>query len=68
MTPEKHVVLFSEGKKLKVLTQNKGVRFLLMSGKPLREPIAWGGPIVMNTDEELDLAFEELDNHTFIKK
>jgi len=38
-----------------------------MAGKPLREPIAWGGPIVMNTKEELDLAFKELDENTFIK-
>jgi len=36
-------------------------------GAPLKEPIAWGGPIVMNTKEELNLAFEELDNRTFIK-
>jgi quercetin 2,3-dioxygenase len=65
--PEKHVVLFDEGMKLKVKASEKGVRFLLMSGKPLREPIAWGGPIVMNTREELNLAFEELDRNTFIK-
>jgi redox-sensitive bicupin YhaK (pirin superfamily) len=48
-------------------TFEKGIRFLLMSGKPLREPIAWGGPIVMNTEKELELAFEELENDTFIK-
>ena len=40
---------------------------LLLSGKALDEPIAWGGPIVMNTREELDHAFEELNNGTFIK-
>lgn len=40
---------------------------MLFSGKPLREPIAWGGPIVMNTDEELDEAFRELRLGTFIK-
>lgn len=44
-----------------------GARFLLLAAKPLREPIAWGGPIVMNTREELQQAFEELDNNTFIK-
>ena len=66
--PEKHVVLFSEGDHFKAKTQSKTVRFLLMSGKPLKEPIAWGGPIVMNTREELRQAFEDLDNNTFIKK
>jgi quercetin 2,3-dioxygenase len=45
----------------------EGARFLLIAGKPLREPIAWGGPIVMNTDDELNEAFEELDNGKFIK-
>ncbi|NLA15456.1 MAG: pirin family protein [Bacteroidales bacterium] len=44
----------------------EGARFLLISGKPLHEPISWGGPIVMNTKEELDLAFQQLDNGTFI--
>jgi quercetin 2,3-dioxygenase len=45
----------------------KGARFLLIAGKPLKESVAWGGPIVMNTEEELDEAFRELDNNTFIK-
>ncbi|HEX8950754.1 MAG TPA: pirin-like C-terminal cupin domain-containing protein, partial [Polyangia bacterium] len=45
----------------------KPVRFLLVSGRPIGEPIAWQGPIVMNTDEELRVAFEELENETFIK-
>ena len=45
----------------------EGARFFLIAGRPLREPVAWGGPIVMNTDEELDLAFRELSNRTFIK-
>jgi redox-sensitive bicupin YhaK (pirin superfamily) len=65
--PERNVLLFSEGKKFMAKTFEKGIRFLLMSGKPLREPIAWGGPIVMNTEKELELAFEELENDTFIK-
>ena len=43
------------------------MRFLLISGKPLGEPIAWYGPIVMNTQEELRVAFDELDAGTFIK-
>lgn len=40
---------------------------MFFSGKPLREPVAWGGPIVMNSDEELELAFQELEAGTFIK-
>ncbi|MGO9666830.1 MAG: pirin-like C-terminal cupin domain-containing protein, partial [Polyangia bacterium] len=43
------------------------VRFLLISGKPIREPVAWYGPIVMNTQEELRLAYQELQNGTFVK-
>jgi redox-sensitive bicupin YhaK (pirin superfamily) len=66
--PEKHVVLFSEGNKFSLKASEHGIRFLLLSGKPLKEPIAWGGPIVMNTREELNLAFEELEKNTFIKK
>jgi hypothetical protein len=50
-----------------VSTANDAVRFLLISGKPLREPVAWQGPIVMNTQEELRIAFEEYQNGTFIK-
>ncbi|HLR35690.1 MAG TPA: pirin-like C-terminal cupin domain-containing protein, partial [Tissierellales bacterium] len=46
----------------------KGVRFLLLSGKPIKEPIAWGGPVVMNTKEELRTAFKQIDDGTFIKK
>jgi redox-sensitive bicupin YhaK (pirin superfamily) len=45
----------------------EGARFLLIAGEPLNEPVAWGGPIVMNTREELDTAFDELDHDTFIK-
>lgn len=45
----------------------KGARFVLLAAKPLKEPVAWGGPIVMNTNEELDRAFEELNNGSFIK-
>ena len=64
---EKHAVLFNEGDIFWVKASSRGIRFLLLSGKPLKEPIAWGGPIVMNTKEELDLAFKELDETTFIK-
>ena len=50
-----------------ILSGNQGARFVLLAASPLREPIAWGGPIVMNTNEELSEAFEEFDNGTFIK-
>lgn len=56
-----------ESDEIIVKSGNGGARFLLIAGKPLKEPVAWGGPIVMNTDEELDLAFRELNSHTFIK-
>ncbi len=64
----RNVALFAEGDALKVRTAEHTVRFLLISGKPLREPVAWGGPIVMNTREELEQAFDELDKGTFIRK
>lgn len=60
-------VLFGEGDTFAVQAAPEGMRFLLFAGRPLREPIAWGGPIVMNTQEELDQAFEELDAGTFIR-
>ncbi|MEO8373451.1 MAG: pirin-like C-terminal cupin domain-containing protein, partial [Candidatus Solibacter sp.] len=44
-----------------------GIRFLLVSGKPLEEPVAWYGPIVMNTQDQLRQAFEELDKGTFLQ-
>ena len=53
--------------KVEVRSGDQGARFILLAAKPLHEPIAWGGPIVMNTNEELDEAFKELDNGTFIK-
>jgi len=61
------LVLFDRGDQVVVSAGAEGVRFLLISGKPLEEPIAWGGPIVMNTREELQLAFDEYQNGTFIK-
>jgi len=60
-------VLFGAGDQVTVMTQGDPVRFLLISGKPIGEPIAWYGPIVMNTEEELKVAFEEYQNGTFIK-
>jgi redox-sensitive bicupin YhaK (pirin superfamily) len=61
------LVLFDDGDQVMVSTEGDPVRFLLISGKPIREPIAWYGPIVMNTNDELRIAFEEYDNGTFIK-
>lgn len=52
---------------VEVRSGNQGARFVLLAARPLQEPVAWGGPIVMNTNEELDQAFIELDNGTFIK-
>lgn len=65
--PAESLILFDEGDEVQITTTNSFVRFLLISGKPLREPIAWYGPIVMNTQEELRIAFEEYQNGTFIK-
>ena len=62
-----HLVLFEDGDSISVTCEDEGVRFLLISGRPLREPVAWYGPIVMNTQEELRLAFDELQKGTFIK-
>ena len=62
------VVLFERsGDTVQVRTTEQPVRFLLVSGKPLNEPVAWYGPIVMNTQEELRVAFEEYNNGTFVK-
>jgi redox-sensitive bicupin YhaK (pirin superfamily) len=63
-----NLILFDDGDSVAISTEEQGVRFLLMSGKPLHEPIAWYGPIVMNTREELRLAFEEYEKGTFIKQ
>ena len=68
LVDEKQAVLFSHDDKFWIKAADQDVRFMLVSAKPLKEPIAWGGPIVMNTKEELNLAFSELDNDTFIKK
>lgn len=61
------VCLYADGDHIAVTTAEEPVRFLLISGKPINEPVAWYGPIVMNSDEELQLAFEEYRNGTFIK-
>jgi redox-sensitive bicupin YhaK (pirin superfamily) len=71
-TPEgvdnRSLVLFDRGDEVTVQAGEDGMRFLLVSGKPLGEPVAWHGPIVMNTREELRQAFEELDRGTFLER
>ncbi|MDP2718716.1 MAG: pirin family protein [Dehalococcoidia bacterium] len=62
-----HLVLFGTGDEVTITTEDSPVRFLLISGKPIGEPVAWYGPIVMNTQDELRIAFEEYQNGTFIK-
>ena len=61
------LVLFDEGEQLTVSAGSEALRFLLVTGKPLNEPVAWRGPIVMNTEAELELAFREYREGTFIK-
>jgi redox-sensitive bicupin YhaK (pirin superfamily) len=62
------LVLFDSGDEIAVQASDEGIRFLLVSGRPIEEPVAWYGPIVMNTRDELDQAMRELRNGTFIKK
>ena len=61
------LVLFDRGDEVTVQAGPEGIRFLLVSGKPLEEPVAWRGPIVMNTQDQLRQAFEELNRGTFLK-
>jgi redox-sensitive bicupin YhaK (pirin superfamily) len=61
------LVLFDSGDEVTVQAGEAGIRFLLVSGRPLEEPVAWQGPIVMNTPEELRRAYAELQDGTFIK-
>ena len=67
LVQEKKAALFGPGNHLQVVAGDEGIRFILLKAKPLKEPVAWGGPIVMNTQEELELAFLELDENRFIK-
>jgi quercetin 2,3-dioxygenase len=62
------LVLYGPGESIVVSTASKPVRFILASGKPIGEPVAWAGPIVMNTQEELRMAFQEIDRGTFVKR
>jgi redox-sensitive bicupin YhaK (pirin superfamily) len=62
------LILFDTGDEVTVQAGGQGIRFLLVSGRPLEEPVAWSGPIVMNTREELRQAYEDLQKGTFIKE
>lgn len=64
--PQGHCSVFSEGNQV-TISSKQGARILFITGEPLTEPVAWRGPIVMNTQEELNIAFQELNNGTFIK-
>jgi len=68
LTGNRSLILFDRGDEVVVQAGDEGVRFLLVSGKPLEEPVAWYGPIVMNHDSELETAFAELRTGKFIKK
>lgn len=61
------LVLLGDGECIEVAAEESPVRFLLVPGKPIREPVAWYGPIVMNTQEELRMAFEEYGAGTFLR-
>jgi quercetin 2,3-dioxygenase len=61
------LVLFDSGDEVSVQAGDQGIRFLLVSGTPIEEPVAWYGPIVMNTRAELQQAYDELNHGTFIK-
>jgi redox-sensitive bicupin YhaK (pirin superfamily) len=62
------LVLFDRGDEIVVQAGAEGIRFLLVSGKPIEEPVAWYGPIVMNTQDQLRQAMTELQNGSFIKR
>lgn len=64
---EKHAVLLGPGSTVRVRAGERGIRMLFLEANPLKEPIAWGGPIVMNTKDELRQAFKDLEDDSFIK-
>ena len=66
-TGNRSLVLFDDGDDVTVQAGDQGIRFLLVSGRPIEEPVAWYGPIVMNTREQLQQAYSELRDGTFIK-
>ncbi|MBI4415905.1 MAG: pirin family protein, partial [Euryarchaeota archaeon] len=63
-----NLVTFKDGDRVKIEALSEPVRFLLITGKPIGEPVAWWGPIVMNTRQELEIAIEEYQSGTFIKR
>ncbi|HEY2138034.1 MAG TPA: pirin family protein [Xanthobacteraceae bacterium] len=67
-TGNRSLVVFGRGDEVTVQAGDEGIRFLLVSGKPIEEPVAWHGPIVMNTSAELQQAVAELRNGTFIRR
>jgi hypothetical protein len=67
LTGNRSLVLFDRGDEVTVQAGPEGIRFLLVSGKPLQEPVAWYGPIVMNTQEELREAISDLKKGTFLR-
>jgi quercetin 2,3-dioxygenase len=68
MSGNRTLVVFGTGDEVVVQAGEQGVRFLLVSGAPLKEPVAWYGPIVMNTRAELETAVRELQSGTFVKE
>jgi hypothetical protein len=67
LSGDRTLIKFGTGDEVTVQAGAQGIRFLLISGAPIDEPVAWHGPIVMNTQEELKTAMRELNNGTFIK-
>jgi redox-sensitive bicupin YhaK (pirin superfamily) len=67
-TGNRSLVLFEGGDEVTVQAGDEGIRLLLVSGRPIEEPVAWYGPIVMNTQAELQQAVAELRNGTFIRQ
>ena len=67
LTGNRSLVLFDTGDEITVQAGDDGIRFLLVSGRPIAEPVAWRGPIVMNTEAELRRAYAELQDGSFIK-
>ena len=67
LVPMHSAAIFTKGDTVRLRTGPEGIRFVLLAGKPLGEPVAWGGPIVMNTEAELQTAFRELQMGTFIR-
>jgi len=68
LAKNRHLIHFDRGDEIQVESGPHGIRFLLVSGRPLKEPVAWSGPIVMNTQAELRQAFEDYRSGQFIKK